>query len=130
VTDGFVPCSVSWCACLALTDGSLCAVHRNYPTLRLQVGWPEFASPKTDCKWCEGSGDCEECNGTGEHSCSCGDEHDCHECNGTGNCQMCSRRRTRKRRDEDDDAATEYLRFAFDAGWRPFDAEAAWLGIS
>ncbi len=28
--------------------------------------------------------DCRECGGTGEHDCSCGDEHECYECKGSG----------------------------------------------
>ena len=28
--------------------------------------------------------ECDRCDGTGEHECTCGDEHGCHYCDGTG----------------------------------------------
>jgi hypothetical protein len=112
-------CSTPWCVALAEKDGAYCRIHRDRPNLRLVTG--ELAADGVDpqCSDCDGDGDCVQCDGDGTCECDCGNKHDCHQCKGSGKCPSCAR--TMQTRDR---WAEEYLRFAFDAGWRPFDPDA------
>lgn len=116
-------CAVEWCVALPPVEAVRCCVHQKYPTLRLVTGTPLVDSVgDPDCSECDGEGDCVECDGDGDCECHCGDQHNCHHCDGSGKCPTCARSMGKR-----SVWAVNYLRFAFDAGWRPWQPPEAFV---
>lgn len=114
-------CTIPWCVALAETDGTSCAVHRQFPRLRqLEPGLPLDTAGDPECDACEGAGRCELCNGEGTHACECGDDHNCRACRGDGHCARC------RLAGDKDPWRRRYLVFAFDAGCQPVRVEQPW----
>lgn len=122
-------CAVQWCIGVPQPEAQYCAVHQKDAKLRTLL--PESASDKPrahvdDCDWCGGSGECESCEGEGTHYCEhsgCHDEHDCGNCDGTGKCPDCENERDN---DEPKSWPAQYLAWAMDTGWQPWQRPSPW----
>ena len=104
-------CRVPWCIALARPDGACCTVHAHHGERVHPAILNPGDNPSPQCEECEGSGECRDCDGFGTHDCdhaNCFESHECPTCDGSGECQECS------------GCESDYLAWAFDAGWQPF----------